>query len=223
MTDIRRPLTTKTKTAKTKTAKTKTPKSDEFVLPEATIDLEFFLKKNGQDLQADDLIREIFGHEGLSMTENEKVYCLLKAMEDLELIMPFEFECKECHTKNPIAIEVARVMKASGTPKKSFTIEFEDYIFQFERPEVIKEVEGIEGLAAVGMYMLQWLVGHNQGKDFEFVHLKIGTIIKLGKLFADEMFQVYFEVNSQCAKCQAPLKEEFRVSMDDLSSIVNEL
>lgn len=199
-----------------------------YTLPTAKLDLEFFLKRGEQKYTADQVIQEIFGTEGFRMTENEKVYAVLGALEDLEMAMPFEFECPKCQTKNPIAVEVAKVMRPHGVSKERFTIAFDSYIFEFDRPERVQETiiagsERVGGLAEIGMYMMQWLVGHNQGPDFEFIHLKIGTIIKLAKEFSKHMFTVDFEVDSKCASCGGPIKEEFGVSMDDIVTLINEL
>lgn len=195
-----------------------------FELPKAKLDLEFFLKRGTLKYTPDQVIEEIFGEEGFKMTENEKVYSVLKALEDLELAMPFEFTCEHCGTANPIAVEVAKVMKTDGEPKSQFTIEFDNYIFKFDRPEKVQDTLSEDaGLAGIGMYMMQWLVGHNQGPNFEFIHLKIGTIIKLAKLFSMNMFTTEFTVESKCAKCGGQIKEEFGVSMQDLTTLINEL
>lgn len=223
--------TQKPKRVTTASGKSNTPllkEANEFILPSAKLDLEFFLKRGDQKYTADQVIQEIFGEEGFRMTENEKVYSVLKALEDLEMAMPFEFECPKCQTKNPIAVEVAKVMKPNGTPRERFTIAFDSYIFEFDRPAHVQETivageERVGGLAEIGMYMMQWLVGHNQGPDFEFVHLKVGTIIKLAKEFSKFMFTVNFEVDSKCANCGGPIKEEFGVSMDDITTLINEL
>lgn len=199
-----------------------------YILPEAKLDLEFFLKRGERKYTADEVIGEIFGEEGFRMTEQEKVYSVLKALEDLELAMPFEFECPKCKGNNPIAVEVAKVMKSEGVSKERFVIAFDDYIFEFDRPEVVKETivaggERAGGLAEIGMYMMQWLIGHNQGPDFEFIHLSIGTIIKLAKEFSRHMFSISFEMDSKCAHCKSDIHEEFGVSMDDIAALVNEL
>lgn len=215
--EIKKPLSART-------PKISKAKNDDslYKFPEAKLDLEFFLKKGRENYTPDEIIEQIFGSEGFRLTEQEKVYNVLKAIEDIELIMPFEFECPHCHEKNQIAIEVAKVMKSEGTPKQKFRIEFDDYIFEFDRPEHIQETDG-SNLADIGLFIMQWLVGHNQGKDFEFVNLKIGTIIKLVKYFSNEMFRVSFEAESKCAHCGGEIKEEFGVSMNDITTIINDL
>lgn len=197
--------------------------NNSFTLPEGKLDLEFFLKRNGVKYSADQIIGEVFGEDGFKMTEQEKVYSLLKAMESLEITMPFEFICQSCQKPNPIAVEVTKVMTTEGTPKQTFTIEVQDYIFQFERPHHIQDTQQVPGLAGVGMYMLQWLVGHNQGQDFEFVHLPIPVIIKLAEAFAEQMFKVSFHVDSKCSFCKEDIKEDFLISVQDLSEVINEL
>lgn len=220
-------MTTPTKPRRVTPATTastkKAPKSDHFELPEAKLDLEFFLRRDGKSYTSDQLVQEIFGDAGFAMTDQEKVYAILKAIEELELTMPFEFECPKCGTPNPIAVEICQVMEASGTPRKTFTVEFDGLIFQFDRPEHVQDTSDLQGLAGIGMYMMQWLVGHNQGPDFEFVHLKIGTFVKLAKAFGDFMFRVNFHVENHCASCQAPISEDFGVSLDDITTLINEM
>lgn len=210
-----------------RTKKTKIEKLDAsiFQIPEANLDLDFFVRKGDHKFTPKELTLELFGEPGLSMTEPEKVYATVKALEDLEIALPFEFECSGCGQVNPIAVEIAKVMQTEGTPKNHFSIEFEDYFFEFERPKEILDpfTSDNHNLASIGMHIMMWLVGHNQGKDFEFLKLKIGVIIKLAKLFAEQMFRVSFKIENKCGKCHHPITEEFGVSMEDLTNAINDL
>ena len=193
-----------------------------FQLPHGELNLEFFLKKEGS-YTPDQIIKAVFGDIGMRMTEQEKVSCLLDAMESLEITMPFEFECPECNKPNPIAIEVSKVKKTEGAAMQSFRIEVANYIFEFERPPETKDTKDIPGLAGIGLYIMQWLVGHNQGPDFEFIHLPIKIILKLAEEFTKHMFRVSFSMESQCVFCKAKMQEEFYIGMDDLTAAVNEI
>lgn len=213
------------KNTSTSTEATRSPSENNegFKLPTAHLDLDFFLKKSGKQYTPEELISEVFGPLGLSLTESEKVYCLLKALEPLEITMPFEFECPQCHKGNPVAIEADKVMTTTGEPKESFECAVGDYLFVFKRPEVIQDHQQVPGIAGIGMYMLQWLVGHNQDPDFEFFHLPISDIIKLAEQFAKNMFGVEFKVDCPCAFCKAPIREEFGIGVQDITTIINEL
>lgn len=204
-----------------------TASPDDFILPEGKLDLEFFLKREDQQYTPDQIIHEVFGQEGFKMTEQEKVYALLKAMESLEITMPFEFICESCTKANPIAVEVAKVMQTSGTSKQRFRVSVKhnnkDYIFELDRPDHLQDTSSMKGLAAVGMYILQWLVGHNQGPDFDFLQLPLPVIIKLAEAFNNEIFHVNFHVDSKCAFCKADIKQDFFVGMQDLAEVINQL
>lgn len=214
-------MTNKPKRLTTKIAER--PKDNkEFKFPEAKIDLEFFLKKGHEKYSPEQVIGEMFGEEGFSLTPQEKVYNVLKALEDLEFVMPFAFECPNCGSHNTVAVEVAKVMTTEGTPKKEFTIEFDDFIFKFERPDFLQETPG-ESLADVGMFIMQWLVGTNQGPNFEFIHLKLKDILELARRFSEEMFKVNFRMETSCHQCQYKIEDNFGVSLEDLTELINEL
>lgn len=203
------------------------PNDKKFNLPDIKLDLEFFLKRGDQKYTEDELIKEMFGEAGFKMTEHEKVYSVLKALEDLELTMPFEFDCPACGEKNPIGVEVAKVMKTSGESKSAFDITLEHnnikYLFKFERPDHIATDVGASGLASIGMFIMQWLVGHNQGPAFEFIHLPVAVILKLAKQFSQHMMVTSFSATSKCHKCKGDIDETFEVSMADITTLVNEL
>lgn len=209
-------------TPKPKRVTPKKETANDFHIEPVSLDLDFFVRKGHTEYTVEQFVNELFGKDGLRLTEAEKVYYTLKALEDLELVMPFEFDCPNCQTPNPMAVEVAKVMKMEGTSHNQFTIEFDGLIFEFERPEIIHNPPG-DGLADVGLFIVQWLTGTNQGEDFDFKSLKIPQFIKLARNFADFMVRTTFEVEGTCFSCSSHFVESFTVSMEDITALVNHL
>ena len=175
------------------------------------------------------MIAKVFGEEGKRLSQPEQIYVLLNAMQDLEVVAPLNFECEHCGHENPIAVELAKVMKTSSSSKERFYIEYtgkdaKHYIFEFVRPEIIQDVGHIDSpTASIGMFMLQWLDAHNQGDDFDILKMRLVDFLAVAKLFGEKMFGVLFETKFKCAKCKKQNTQEFGISLKDLVDILNEI
>lgn len=208
---------------------TKLPADVEFQLPKFELDLGFFIQKGNEPFTEESLIAKVFGDEGKRLSQPEQIYVLLNAMQDLEVVAPLNFECEHCGHDNPIAVELAKVMKTSSSSKERFFIEYtgkdsKHYIFEFVRPEVIQDVGHIDSpTASIGMFMLQWLDAHNQGDDFDILKMRLVDFLAVAKLFGEKMFGVLFETKFKCAKCKKQNTQEFGISLKDLVDILNEI
>ena len=89
----------------------KLPADVEFQLPKFELDLGFFISKGNEPFTEESLIAKVFGEEGKRLSQPEQIYVLLNAMQDLEVVAPLNFECEHCGHENPIAVELAKVMK----------------------------------------------------------------------------------------------------------------
>ena len=212
-----------------KPAETKLPPDVEFQLPKFELDLGFFITKGNEPFTEESLIAKVFGEEGKRLSQPEQIYVLLNAMQDLEVVAPLNFECEHCGHENPIAVELAKVMKTSSSSKERFFIEYtgkdaKHYIFEFVRPEIIQDVGHIDSpTASIGMFMLQWLDAHNQGDDFDILKMRLVDFLAVAKLFGEKMFGVLFETKFKCAKCKKQNTQEFGISLKDLVDILNEI
>lgn len=208
---------------------TKLPQDVEFQLPKFELDLGFFIQKGNEPFTEESLIAKVFGEEGKRLSQPEQIYVLLNAMQDLEVVAPLNFECEHCGHENPIAVELAKVMKTSSSSKERFFIEYtgkdnKHYIFEFVRPEIIQDVGHIDSpTASIGMFMLQWLDAHNQGDDFDILKMRLVDFLAVAKLFGEKMFGVLFETKFKCAKCKKQNTQEFGISLKDLVDILNEI
>lgn len=208
---------------------TKLPPDVEFQLPKFELDLGFFISKGNEPFTEESLIAKVFGEEGKRLSQPEQIYVLLNAMQDLEVVAPLNFECEHCGHENPIAVELAKVMKTSSSSKERFFIEYtgkdgKHYIFEFVRPEIIQDVGHIDSpTASIGMFMLQWLDAHNQGDDFDILKMRLVDFLAVAKLFGEKMFGVLFETKFKCAKCKKQNTQEFGISLKDLVDILNEI
>lgn len=208
---------------------TKLPPDVEFQLPKFELDLGFFITKGNEPFTEESLIAKVFGEEGKRLSQPEQIYVLLNAMQDLEVVAPLNFECEHCGHENPIAVELAKVMKTSSSSKERFFIEYtgkdaKHYIFEFVRPEIIQDVGHIDSpTASIGMFMLQWLDAHNQGEDFDILKMRLVDFLAVAKLFGEKMFGVLFETKFKCAKCKKQNTQEFGISLKDLVDILNEI
>lgn len=208
---------------------TKLPPDVEFQLPKFELDLGFFITKGNEPFTEESLIAKVFGEEGKRLSQPEQIYVLLNAMQDLEVVAPLNFECEHCGHDNPIAVELAKVMKTSSSSKERFFIEYtgkdaKHYIFEFVRPEIIQDVGHIDSpTASIGMFMLQWLDAHNQGDDFDILKMRLVDFLAVAKLFGEKMFGVLFETKFKCAKCKKQNTQEFGISLKDLVDILNEI
>nr|DAK52381.1 MAG TPA: baseplate protein [Caudoviricetes sp.] len=211
------------------TKETKLPADVEFQLPKFELDLGFFISKGNEPFTEESLIAKVFGEEGKRLSQPEQIYVLLNAMQDLEVVAPLNFECEHCGHENPIAVELAKVMKTSSSSKERFFIEYTGkdgkyYIFEFVRPEIIQDVGHIDSpTASIGMFMLQWLDAHNQGDDFDILKMRLVDFLAVAKLFGEKMFGVLFETKFKCAKCKKQNTQEFGISLKDLVDILNEI
>lgn len=207
----------------------KLPQDVEFQLPKFELDLGFFISKGNEPFTEESLIAKVFGEEGKRLSQPEQIYVLLNAMQDLEVVAPLNFECEHCGHENPIAVELAKVMKTSSSSKERFYIEYtgkdaKHYIFEFVRPEIIQDVGHIDSpTASIGMFMLQWLDAHNQGDDFDILKMRLVDFLAVAKLFGEKMFGVLFETKFKCAKCKKQNTQEFGISLKDLVDILNEI
>lgn len=207
----------------------KLPADVEFQLPKFELDLGFFIQKGNDPFTEESLIAKVFGEEGKRLSQPEQIYVLLNAMQDLEVVAPLNFECEHCGHENPIAVELAKVMKTSSSSKERFFIEYtgkdsKHYIFEFVRPEIIQDVGHIDSpTASIGMFMLQWLDAHNQGDDFDILKMRLVDFLAVAKLFGEKMFGVLFETKFKCAKCKKQNTQEFGISLKDLVDILNEI
>lgn len=207
----------------------KLPPDVEFQLPKFELDLGFFISKGNEPFTEESLIAKVFGEEGKRLSQPEQIYVLLNAMQDLEVVAPLNFECEHCGNENPIAVELAKVMKTSSSSKERFYIEYtgkdnKHYIFEFVRPEIIQDVGHIDSpTASIGMFMLQWLDAHNQGDDFDILKMRLVDFLAVAKLFGEKMFGVLFETKFKCAKCKKQNTQEFGISLKDLVDILNEI
>ena len=202
-----------------KPAETKLPPDVEFQLPKFELDLGFFITKGNEPFTEESLIAKVFGEEGKRLSQPEQIYVLLNAMQDLEVVAPLNFECEHCGHENPIAVELAKVMKTSSSSKDG-----KHYIFEFVRPEIIQDVGHIDSpTASIGMFMLQWLDAHNQGEDFDILKMRLVDFLAVAKLFGEKMFGVLFETKFKCAKCKKQNTQEFGISLKDLVDILNEI
>ena len=205
------------------------PKPEEFQLPKFELDLGFFISKGNEPFTVESLIEKVFGEQGKRLSQPEQVYVILNALQDLEVVAPLNFECEHCHFENPIAIELAKVMKTFSSSKEHFFIEYsgkdgKHYIFEFKRPEEIKDVDHIESpTASIGMFMLQWLDAHNQGEDFDILKMRLVDFLAVAKLFGEQMFGVLFEAKFKCVKCKKQNTQEFGIGLKDLVNILNEI
>lgn len=205
------------------------PVDVEFTLPKFELDLGFFIQKGNEPFTEESLIAKVFGEEGKRLSQPEQIYVLLNAMQDLEVVAPLNFECEHCGHENPIAVELAKVMKTSSSSKERFFIEYNGkdnthYIFEFVRPEIIQDVSHIDSpTASIGMFMLQWLDAHNQGEDFDILKMRLVDFLAVAKLFGEKMFGVLFETKFKCAKCKKQNTQEFGISLKDLVDILNEI
>jgi hypothetical protein len=212
-----------------KPAESKLPADVEFALPKFELDLGFFIQKGNEPFTEESLIAKVFGEEGKRLSQPEQIYVLLNAMQDLEVVAPLNFECEHCGHENPIAVELAKVMKTSSSSKERFFIEYtgkdaKHYIFEFVRPEIIQDVGHIDSpTASIGMFMLQWLDAHNQGDDFDILKMRLVDFLAVAKLFGEKMFGVLFETKFKCAKCKKQNTQEFGISLKDLVDILNEI
>lgn len=212
-----------------KPKETKLPADVEFQLPKFELDLGFFIQKGNEPFTEESLIAKVFGEEGKRLSQPEQIYVLLNAMQDLEVVAPLNFECEHCGHENPIAVELAKVMKTSSSSKERFFIEYtgkdaKHYIFEFVRPEIIQDVGHIDSpTASIGMFMLQWLDAHNQGDDFDILKMRLVDFLAVAKLFGEKMFGVLFETKFKCAKCKKQNTQEFGISLKDLVDILNEI
>lgn len=212
-----------------KPAESKLPPDVEFQLPKFELDLGFFISKGNEPFTEESLIAKVFGEEGKRLSQPEQIYVLLNAMQDLEVVAPLNFECEHCGHENPIAVELAKVMKTSSSSKERFFIEYsgkdnKHYIFEFVRPEIIQDVGHIDSpTASIGMFMLQWLDAHNQGDDFDILKMRLVDFLAVAKLFGEKMFGVLFETKFKCAKCKKQNTQEFGISLKDLVDILNEI
>lgn len=212
-----------------KPAESKLPQDVEFQLPKFELDLGFFIQKGNEPFTEESLIAKVFGEEGKRLSQPEQIYVLLNAMQDLEVVAPLNFECEHCGHENPIAVELAKVMKTSSSSKERFFIEYtgkdaKHYIFEFVRPEIIQDVGHIDSpTASIGMFMLQWLDAHNQGDDFDILKMRLVDFLAVAKLFGEKMFGVLFETKFKCAKCKKQNTQEFGISLKDLVDILNEI
>ena len=212
-----------------KQAESKLPPDVEFQLPKFELDLGFFITKGNEPFTEESLIAKVFGEEGKRLSQPEQIYVLLNAMQDLEVVAPLNFECEHCGHENPIAVELAKVMKTSSSSKERFFIEYtgkdsKHYIFEFVRPEIIQDVGHIDSpTASIGMFMLQWLDAHNQGDDFDILKMRLVDFLAVAKLFGEKMFGVLFETKFKCAKCKKQNTQEFGISLKDLVDILNEI
>lgn len=208
---------------------TKLPPDVEFQLPKFELDLGFFITKGNEPFTEESLIAKVFGEEGKRLSQPEQIYVLLNAMQDLEVVAPLNFECEHCGHENPIAVELAKVMKTSSSSKERFFIEYtgkdaKHYIFEFVRPEIIQDVGHIDSpTASIGMFMLQWLDAHNQGDNFDILKMRLVDFLAVAKLFGEKMFGVLFETKFKCAKCKKQNTQEFGISLKDLVDILNEI
>lgn len=207
----------------------KLPADVEFQLPKFELDLGFFIQKGNEPFTEESLIAKVFGEEGKRLSQPEQIYVLLNAMQDLEVVAPLNFECEHCGHENPIAVELAKVIKTSSSSKERFFIEYtgkdnKHYIFEFVRPEIIQDVGHIDSpTASIGMFMLQWLDAHNQGDDFDILKMRLVDFLAVAKLFGEKMFGVLFETKFKCAKCKKQNTQEFGISLKDLVDILNEI
>lgn len=212
-----------------KPAESKLPPDVEFQLPKFELDLGFFITKGNEPFTEESLIAKVFGEEGKRLSQPEQIYVLLNSMQDLEVVAPLNFECEHCGHENPIAVELAKVMKTSSSSKERFFIEYtgkdaKHYIFEFVRPEIIQDVGHIDSpTASIGMFMLQWLDAHNQGDDFDILKMRLVDFLAVAKLFGEKMFGVLFETKFKCAKCKKQNTQEFGISLKDLVDILNEI
>lgn len=202
----------------------KVSSSEDFELPQFELNLEFFLNKGDEDFTEETLVEKALGDIGKRLTPAEQVYVILDALKDLEVVAPLELECEHCGTVNPVAIELAKVMKVEGESKSKFYIDYGDYTFEFVRPEEVHDTSKVSSsVASLGMFMLQWLNAHNQGPDFDILKMKLSEFLELAKLFGEQMLGVSFESKISCSKCSKNIQEEFSVTMEDLVSILNDM
>lgn len=201
----------------------KLPKDELFELPTFNLNLGFLINKGNEPFTVESLLNSAFGDTHLRLSEPEKIFVLLNAMKDLEIIAPLQFECEHCGKANPIAVELYKVMKSSGTPKSHFFIEHKGYIFEFKRPQEIKEIATYSPTATIAMFMLQWLEAHNQGEDFDILNMPLADFLEIAKIFGDKMFGVEFSTKFKCAKCKKENNQDFAVTIQDVVAILNEL
>lgn len=205
------------------------PKDEPFDLPNLQLNLAFFLHKGKEPFTVQTLIEHALGSDGFKLTQSEQIYVILNAMKDLDLVAPLEFECAHCDAKNPVALNLPRVMKSTGQAKSHFFIEHlakngNKIILEFQRPEKIREVEGISSnIASLGVFMLQWLVAHNQGENFDITKLDLATFVEILNKFGEKMFGVEFKMKTRCAICKQNFSQDFQVTLEDLVQVLNEM
>lgn len=207
------------------------PNDIEFQLPEFELNLDFFMNRGNEDFTVASFVQKAFGDVGSRLTPTEQVFITVKALQDLEIIAPLEFQCEHCNANNPVAIELAKVMQVHGSSKDKFFIQFASlkdpknlYIFEFHRPVKFIEVKDISSnIANVGLFMLQWLEAHNQGENFDVTKMQIKDFIELVRLFGTKMLDVTFHTEFKCNKCKKNNKQEFSIQMQDLIDVLNDL
>lgn len=202
----------------------------EFVLPEFELNLGFFLSKKDKKFTPISLLKQAFGESYKQLTPNERVFVLLTAMQDLGIVAPLEIECKHCGFKNPVAVDLFNSMKIEGTSLSKFYVQFTgakskiDYIFEFTRPQEIREPEGLDSsLASIGVFMLQWLTKHNQSEHFDIFKMNMQDFIELVTRFGRKMFGITFETTVSCANCKQEFQDEFELTVNDLTAVLNEI
>lgn len=207
----------------TKVENQQLPKDELFELPEFVLNLEFLLSKGEEQFTAESLLEKAFKGQHRNLSQPEQIFVLLKAMEDLEIVAPLEFDCMHCNETNPVAIELVKVMQTSGNSLLHFFIKHKQYILEFRRPDELLTHSLSSPVASIGMFMLQWLEAHNQGEDFDPLKMPISDFIAIAQLFSEKMFGLSFETKFKCAHCKKQNTQEFSVTLDDVVTVLNEI
>lgn len=203
-------------------------------LPNLQLDLSFFLEKGSDDLTVEQFLEILFKDSEISykqLTEPEKIFCVVKAIESLDLVAPLEFECPKCGSSEKFAVNIAKTMNHSGKSLKQFQVKIPGFsdkkagIFEFFRPLEFVEMQKNEkpNLATLGLFMLQWISGHNQGPDFMLTKLELSKFIKLLEAFTEKLFKVEFSAESECSKCKHHWREDFGISMEEIVQVINQV
>lgn len=200
-----------------------------FNLPNVEMTFDFFLKKPA-NMTVEQLL-EMTIPNYKELTESERVFVLINSLAPLEVTFPIETKCPKCDTTNTSPVELAKAQKTTGTSLQRFSIEVEDYYFEFERPEEVREPKvrtgaaGSNILAYSGMYMMQWLAGHNKGEQFDVTKMPLKIFMQLITKFAEKMFQVHYEVKAKCTNiaCNHEYTEDLTVTTEDLVTYCNQL
>lgn len=193
-------------------------------LPELNLGVDFFFNKKNTKFTGLTLSEHLFGEKHTNMTEAEKVFLAVNALQSLKLVMTIDAKCKHCNFKNTFIVNLCDVMQTTGHPYQEFDIDVDDLKLVFRRPEVIPEISNLGSpLAESALYMISWLAEHNQGDDFDFTKLPLTVFTQIAEKFADTVFNVSFPFTGPCHKCKENYDSQLVVDMQTLAEFVNEM